>query len=141
MLDEIINYGGAGVLLVSALGVLVEIAPVKVNPIGWLGKHFNAQISAEIAEVKADVAESARLADERDALNCRYRIIRFADELMHSPELLHSEEHFNQIEECITAYNRYCEQHPEFTNHKAKASIARINEVYLKCRKLNNFLK
>lgn len=141
MLNELLNYGGLGILFLSALGVLFEIAPIKLNPIGWLGRRFNAHLSEEIADVKADVAEVGRLADERDALNSRYRIIRFADELMHSPEILHSEEHFNQIEECITAYGRYCDKHPEFANHKAKASIKRINEVYEKCRKLNNFLK
>lgn len=140
-MQELIGLGGLGAIILAAAGVLVEIAPVKINPIGWLGRHFNASISAEIADVKADVAEVARLADEREALNNRYRIIRFADELMHSPEILHSEEHFNQIEECITAYCRYCDEHPEFKNHKAKASITRINEVYIKCRKLNNFLK
>ncbi len=141
MLNELINYGGVGMLLLSFLAVLFEITPTKINPVQWLGDRFNASTKAEIADLKKDIAQVKQAEDERNALNNRYRIIRFADELMHSPEIYHSEEHFNQIEECITAYSTYCDEHPEFKNHKAKASIKRINEVYEKCRRLNSFLK
>lgn len=141
MITDLINYGGAGVLLLSALGVVIEITPVKFNPIQWLGSRLNKSLKDDIEEVKKDIQKVSDTADERDALNNRFRIVRFADELMHSPEIYHSEEHFNQIEEAITAYNHYCDDHPAFANHKAKASIKRINEVYEKCRKDNLFLK
>ena len=141
MFNELINYGGAGVLFLSFLAVFIEVTPIKLNPVQWLGDRFNASTKAEIADLKDDIAQVKQAEDERNALNNRYRIIRFADELMHSPELYHSEEHFNQIEECITAYSTYCDEHPEFKNHKARASIKRINEVYEKCRRLNSFLR
>lgn len=140
-MSDIINIGGAGILFLSALGVVVEISPIKINPLQWLGAKLNKGIADELADVKKDLVELSEDAKRQTALNNRYRIVRFADELMHSPQILHSEEHFNQIEECITAYSMYCDEHPEFANHKAKTSIKRINEVYEKCVRLNNFLK
>ena len=66
------------------------------------------------------------------------RILRFADEILQGE--LHSREHFDEVLEDITEYNRYCARHPEFPNDKATLSIAHIERVYRARLEKNDFL-
>ena len=42
------NYISDTVALLAALGVVVEITPIKINPISWLGKLINKETTEEI---------------------------------------------------------------------------------------------
>lgn len=67
-----------------------------------------------------------------------YRILRFNDEVKQGTR--HTEEHFNQILEDITKYNRYCGEHKDFPNDKAVLAIKNIRDTYDKCMEENDFL-
>lgn len=54
---------------------------------------------------------------QSEATTCRYRILRFNDEILH--EQRHTKEHFDQILDDITRYEKYCDEHPEYENNKA----------------------
>lgn len=58
-----------------------------------------------------------KLNDEGMALTWRYRILRFDDEVLHDDK--HTKEHFDQILEDITKYERFCKDNPDFENNKA----------------------
>lgn len=75
---------------------------------------------------------------ESEATTCRYRILRFNDEVLHDQH--HTKEHFDQILDDITRYERYCADHPEYENNKAVFAIANIKRVYQKCADENIFL-
>lgn len=51
-----------------------------------------------------------------------------------------TKEHFDQILDDITRYERYCADHPEYENNKAVFAIANIKRVYQKCADENIFL-
>lgn len=85
---------------------------------------------------KIDALE-ARMEEEK-ATNARIRILGFSDEIMHG--VLHSEESFNQALQDITAYEKYCEKHPDYKNAKAKVAIANVQTVYEKCVREGGFL-
>lgn len=72
------------------------------------------------------------------ALTWRYRILRFNDEILHDEK--HTKEHFDQLLEDITQYERYCDEHPEFPNNKAVCAINNIRSVYQKCCEEGTFL-
>lgn len=72
------------------------------------------------------------------ALTWRYRILRFNDEILHNEK--HTKEHFDQLLEDITQYERYCKDHPEFPNNKAVCAIKNIRNVYQKCCDEGTFL-
>lgn len=72
------------------------------------------------------------------ALTWRYRILRFNDEILHDEK--HTKEHFDQLLEDITQYERYCDDHPEFPNNKAVCAINNIRSVYQKCCEEGTFL-
>ena len=75
---------------------------------------------------------------ENEATTCRYRILRFNDEILHEEK--HSKEHFDQILEDISRYERFCNTHPEYENNKAVLAIKNIKRVYQTCSENNSFL-
>ena len=75
---------------------------------------------------------------EQEAINCRYRILRFGDEVKHGTR--HSQEHFEQILADIDAYEIYCKDHKDFKNNKTKVTTERILDVYRKCVETDDFL-
>lgn len=88
-------------------------------------------VSDSITEMKKDTGKTK-------ATSCRYRILRFDDEIRHDE--LHTKEHFNQILEDITEYERYCKSHKEYINNKATLAIENIKNVYRKCNENSSFL-
>ena len=75
---------------------------------------------------------------ENKASTCRYRILRFDDEIRHNEK--HTKEHFDQILEDITEYERYCETHPAYENNKAVMAICNIKRIYQQCESEGTFL-
>lgn len=138
-LGEILSSGGGAILI---LFTIIQIAPVKINPWSWLAKKFGRAINGEVIEkvdkLGEDVQSLRKECDEREAVNCRTRIMRFGDEILH--DIRHSKEHFDQILLDITNYEAYCEQHPKFKNNIAAATIQRIKAVYQKCLDENSFI-
>lgn len=74
---------------------------------------------------------------ESEAKASRMRIQRFADELYGN--VLHSKEHFDLILMDITAYNNYCDTHPDFVNEKTKFAEEIIRDRYEKCMRERTF--
>lgn len=75
--------------------------------------------------------------DERTAVGCRIRILKFMDEIIEGWE--HSKDSYNQIMQDITNYHQYCEEHPQFLNHQTDATIERIKKDYEHRLEMNDF--
>ena len=89
--------------------------------------RFDA-IVKELAEVRADIKSIIASADERAAVNCRVRILRFEDDLRDNRNP--SAESFEQVLTDISNYEKYSEKHPDFPNSKAVMTIDHIKAVY-----------
>lgn len=125
IISEIISGGGITVLVVLSL---IQISPLKINPWSAIAKAIGRALNVELSNK----------IDENEAKNARYRIIRFDDEIRHNK--MHTEEHFSQIMDDITDYERYCREHPDYKNSKAVSAIAKIKSTYEKCKDQNLFL-
>ena len=106
--------------------------------ISKLSDNFDTRIADLQKEMKAGDEllrqESLRtVADTR-----RVRILRGSDEI--KLKMRHSEEWFDQMNEDITEYEKYCASHPGYKNNKAIHAIANINAVYEKALQENDFL-
>ena len=139
-LKELLTGGGSALLIMATL---LQIAPIKINPWSFLAKKIGKALNGEVVE-KVDSlernVENLRIeCEEREATKCRARILRFGDEILHNVK--HSKEHFDQILLDITDYERYCNEHPNFKNNIAIATINRINREYDKCAQNNGFLE
>ena len=139
---------GAGILLV--LSMLVEVSKIKINPWSalakWLGRAINADMLAELAEIKQKQAETQEdldkhvvMDDRRNADGHRTRILHFNNELLRSID--HTKEEFIEVLAEIDAYERYCEEHPEYPNNRAVLAIENIREVYKERMKKHDFLQ
>ena len=132
----------AAFLLLAGGSTLIQIAPVKLNPwtalARWLGRAINGETLAEMHEMKVSMDRHIMLDDERYAKQCRMRILRFNDELLQKAR--HTKEHFDEILDDITEYERYCEMHPGYRNSKANMAIANVETIYQQCLAEKNFL-
>ena len=132
--------GSGGVILIAL--TLIQIMPVKIDPWSRIAKIIGRAINGEVIDKVDELGESLQLlrdeSEEREAITCRTRILRFGDEIIHGTE--HTKEHFDQILADIDYYEQYCGAHPKFRNNKAVATIERIKAVYQKCLRENLFL-
>lgn len=124
-LQEILVSGGGMFIL---LLTIIQVTPLKLNPWSVVAKALGKALTVDVLDKL----------DENTASTCRYRLIRFDDELRH--HVKHTEEHFDQILDDITIYERYCKEHPNYPNSKAVLAIENIKSTYVKCRKENSFL-
>lgn len=142
-MDTIMNMSFSQILgwaagIVATLSVFIEITPVKINPISallrWIGRQTNKELIDDVNDLKDKVSALER----SDVVDCRVRILRFADELRRS--IKHSKETFDQVLSDIDTYERYCAGHPDFMNNKTIAAKTKILEVYSDCIDNNSFL-
>lgn len=138
-LKEIGIYSGGGLVV---LFTLIQISPIKINPWSWLGRAIGRVINGEVIErveqLSKDVKQNKKEDDEQWASLSRTHILRFGDELLHG--VSHSKEHFDQVLLDISKYEQYCDEHPEYLNNIANATIKQIKKTYQKCLEENKFL-
>ena len=122
----------------ALLGVLLNLFMPRI----WSKRDKSAgkldTIKLEIGDLKQTLAEHIEEDERRDILQARRRVIDFADECRRG--VRHSEEHFNNVLDDITVYDRYCTSHPSFPNRQAESSIRLIMDVYDVCKRENDFI-
>nr|DAG45249.1 MAG TPA: hypothetical protein [Caudoviricetes sp.] len=142
MSESITNVAIVAIVFV---GTLIKIPKLEVNVWGLIGKGINKDINAKLDTIMAQQRTTQEklethiaMDDERYAISCRTRILRFNDELLHRET--HTKEHFDQVLSDITAYDSYCKQHPEFQNQITVHASKNILQTYDKCTAESSFL-
>lgn len=122
------------VTLILCVCILVQIAPCKFKPITSAvkaaGTALTADVTKQLTELQSHIAE-------REMLDARNRILRFADECRRHER--HSEEFFAQIIEDIDVYESYCSKHSDFHNSKCVEAIKVIRSAYSRCVSEDDF--
>lgn len=85
--------------------------------------------NGKLAKIEQKLDEHIRVDDERNAVQCRIRIVRFAEEIR---ERTPHQERYQQIFEDCRIYNSYCEEHPNFKNEVTVESEKLIREDFHK---------
>lgn len=134
-IGQILSGGTALILLLS---IVIEITPIKVNPLRWIGRKINGDLTDKVDGLEKEITHIKDDAAKRNVVNCRVRILNFGDELRRGVQ--HSKEHFDQILEDIDDYEKYCNEHPQFKNNKTVVTTSMILETYRNCVEKNNFL-
>ncbi len=114
----------------------------KVDAIDTNVKELKTEVKTQISELSDRMEMNDEILRQQqlkiNADTRRVRILRGSDEIrMH---VKHSEEWFDQTNEDITEYEKYCEEHPGYKNNKAVHAIQNINQAYEKALKDNDFL-
>ena len=132
--------GIAGIIVV--LSIFIEITPIKVNPVSaflkWLGKKINGDVISKVDDLEKKFDSLDKELNETKAMTCRVRILRFGDEIRCGQR--HSQESFNQVLSDINVYTKYCNEHSEFPNEQANATIKIIRDNYEERMHKNDFL-
>lgn len=136
--DLVNEYSNLSAIIVIVLASMLEISKIQINPWSWLGRVINKDVIKKVDKIEKNLIDVERKVGESTAVNARYRILRFDDELLH--DVKHSKEHFDQILYDIDTYEKYCDDHPDFKNNLAVMAIRHITEVYQKCSRDNLFL-
>ena len=101
-------------------------------------KKKNTIMSA-INDIKKDLDCLKDEMHRNQAYAARIRILQFSDEILH--KVKHSKEMFDQVNEDIDMYRKYCDKHPEYKNNKAVMAIGNIEKVYEICLEQHDFLE
>lgn len=113
--------------------VVQEIGRLK-EEIGCLRTEFGGiknevgDIRQKVQGLKQDVYDVGEEAKEREATNCRARILEFGDEILHN--VSYSKEHWDSVLMDIDKYEDYCADHPRYINNVASATIKHIKNMY-----------
>lgn len=120
-----LNLGNLSILLFLVLS-LVEIAPIKINPLRELSKLIQHWLGLD--EIKDDLMDLRRT-----------RIIRFDNELI--AHQIFQKDMFDAILVDCDKYEKYCKSYKGYINSVANDSIRHIKEVYAEEKRKNGFLK
>lgn len=88
-------------------------------------------MSENIDTLKVQVNQLEEADKLTNAVNCRIRILRFGDEILH--HVKHTKEHYEQTLLDIEKYEAYCEAHPNFKNQITVMNAHIIKESYEAC--------
>ena len=110
----------------ALMATVVQVSPLKINPWSWLGEVLGRFLG--IKEIKKSLDNHIQMDDERNVKQCRMRILRFSDEILQGKP--HTKEHYDEVLDDITEYERYCDTHPGYKNSKAGMAIRNIEARY-----------
>lgn len=101
-------------------------------------KRILADLKNDISNLNDKLDAHIESDDERHAIQCRMRILRFNDELLH--DISHTKEHFDQTLIDCSSYEKYCKAHPDFKNDITMMADKHIHDVYMECTMKGTFL-
>lgn len=128
---ELARVLGQALIYLIASGTLIEISPIKFNPITmvlkWMGDKMNSGIKAEIDIVKKAQEEQRKDFQDYKVSQYRYEIFQFENEIRDNNDH-HTEEQYNHILEQCKKYEAYCTDN-NIPNGKAEMAIKHIRDV------------
>ena len=129
-----ILYGAASLLLGGGMLAFMQFLITRHDQ-----KHDKLKGVYEAIEgLSKQIKSVADKADERNAVNSRVRILRFADEMMEGKR--HSKDSWGQVMSDITDYEKYCDAHPDFRNGQTAATVEYLKKNYMERLEKHDFL-
>lgn len=132
---------GGGIGVTAIVFLIIEIAPIKVNPWSYIlaavGNKINADLSKKVDKLSEELVVNSDRIDENERDRIRYEILIFANSCRNKS--LHSHEEFGHIFEIYDKYHEILERRNE-TNGKIDTDMEYIKKVYHKCQVDNDFI-
>lgn len=126
-----LSMGGWTSLFVMSC-LLIEITPIKINPIGWLGKHINADMIKRVDNIEKKV-------DAHIAEGYRNYILNFQRELLTSNGGQFTFEEWKKAIKSCQDYETYCTEN-EIDNDIVSQAILYIRDQYQEALRTHNIL-
>lgn len=141
--NELARAIGQALIYLIASGTLIEISPIKFNPITmvlkWMGDKMNSGIKAELDALKKAQEEQRKDFRDYKVSQYRYEIFQFENEIRDNNDR-HTEEQYNHILDQCKSYEDYCKEY-NIPNGKAEMAIKHIRDVCYDHLKDDSFKK
>lgn len=121
---ENISAGGILSALVIILS-LIEITPIKVSPLKWIGKRLNKETIEKVDKFEKKL-------DEHIAQSYRDKIMGFQEDLLRSGLSNRTQETWAEIINACEAYEKYIKDY-DIPNGLCEQAINFIKESYHTC--------
>lgn len=118
---------GGWLSIVVILSLFIEITPIKLNPIAWLGKRLFGPVYKKMDKIEMKL-------DEHIAQSYRTKILTFQDLLL-TPGLDYTnftKEQYDEVMDAITKYEKHCKDN-DLDNDKCVMAESYIKRCYVKC--------
>lgn len=113
------------------LATLIEITPIKINPIGWLGRKLNADMYKRVDKIESKL-------DVHVAQSYRTKILNFQDKILVKGANSFTKEQYDEVLDAVQEYEKYCSEN-KVQNHKCNLAIGYIKRCYEQCQNQQNF--
>lgn len=127
--------------LAVAVGLFVEITPIKVNPIravlSWAGKAINGEVIQRMEGVEKRLDEQRHSIDDNEMDRIRWEVLDFANACRN--HIKHTKDEFQHIIDLNTKYHALLDKYGE-KNGVFDAEYKYILELYQRCQRENDFL-
>ena len=124
-MNKLIEYLTYTIEILSIVGIVVEITPIKISPLKWIAKRFNGDIIKGLDDLNKKV-------DDNDIDTIRHRIANFENLCRMDKEHNNIKKHqYIAVFKDIDKWNRYHIQYP-YLNGELKVAIENIEECYKK---------
>lgn len=133
MIEALKGLGNLGIgagFIALLLGIFVEWIPVKINPIGWLGRRFNKHIEDKVDVIQSEL--TAHMAEEY-----RTRILKFQNECIRRRR--HTKEEFDNVLSVCRKYEALIKKY-NLENGECVMAMAYIRRVYEHCLDDHDFV-
>lgn len=135
---EIWNSNAGGIMVfIIILFSIIQITPIKLNPLGWVGKALNKETIDKLDELSKEHKETRAELREHIAQSYRDKIFDFQDELLIG--MLHTHEQWKEVLDACSFYEDYVDKN-DLTNGKAIQAIQFIRSTYQTCLANRNFV-
>lgn len=134
---------GQALIYLIASGTIIEISPIKFNPITmilkWMGDKMNSGLKTELDALKKAQEEQKKDFQDFKVAQYRYEIFQFESEIRDNNDR-HTEEQYNHILEQCKKYEAYCVDN-DIPNGIAEMAIKHIRDVCYDHLKHDSFEK
>ena len=114
-------------LMLLAGSVVIQVAPIKVNPWTWLFKWIGQQLNGDM---RKSLCELSRTVDQNEIDRIRYEIMDFANSCRNHRR--HTKDEFHHIVEINIKYHALIKKH-DIQNGVLDAEYAYIEKTYQRC--------
>lgn len=123
-----IGIGGSFVVFLLGM-VVIEVSPIHINPIAWIGKKLNKDTLDKVKEMNSKL-------DEHIAQSYRNKILTFQDDILCGKNK--TLEQWKEVINAITAYEKYCNDN-NIKNGLCKQASVFLDNEYKERLKTRNF--
>ena len=132
----------------ALLGIFIEVAPVKINPVStllkFIGSNINADLKTEISAVKMEIETTKEnvqkinnKVDNNEIDRIRWEILEFSNSCRSGKR--HTKEEFDHVINLNRKYHRILDEREE-ENGQVDLAFEYIRKIYCKCLENNSFL-